>query len=270
MPTPTGARPVPGGNDRVFGLFDRASLAAGLKAAGANAHKGAGAAFLGSAGAALEGGDKSAQTRFDQDFKVRKQAFDESSTAFRNMITAAQEKNSEGYRQAQIKYLEERAKALATGKQSNAWQNTPYGQMIGIEREARERYKAREVTLRQTAKEQAWPEQKLKDELATLDQQREGYAQRLYASKGINPGSVNQLKTMGQSADNPFAPKNAHELHSMVPEGGWFKDPVSGKVLRFTKPQWDKFGPQHSSDNAAPNNDDLTAMSGGQPAAAGE
>ena len=225
---------------------------------------GAFASLARGAGGGIVGAQKEATQQFGQDMAKQKQAFDQSSAAFKDVLAAAQQKNMEGYRAAQEKYLTARADAVAAGGTGrNAVANTPYGQMLGIEREANRVYGEQMKNVREQFKLNNTPEDEQNAILGRIQQQRDAYANRLYQQQGIDPNARQRLKTMGQTADNPFTPRNAKELHELVPEGGWFRDPQSGKVMKFTKPQWDKYGPTHQkSENAPASYDDMAAMSG--------
>lgn len=208
--------------------------------------------------------------------EAQKQAlFNQSSTAFKDMLAAKNQDDTAGYRKAQGQYLMARAQSLQNGGTatgSKAWQNTDYGKTIQVENEAQKFEKGQQILLqKQWAINGSSPEQQ-KQDLDDLGKKVDGYRQRLYKTAGIDPDKAQKLKDMGTTATNPFDTKgmSLEQFHDQVPMGAWFKD-QNGVVRQRTVPPPGANAQPGSAPatgataaSAPPNNDDYQAM---QPAA---
>jgi hypothetical protein len=144
VPGPTGPTPAPAASPVKPNFFNTpsaqnaaaAALGRGLENTAANWNKPAGAAFAAGMGGALTAGSAAEE-------KQRAQNFQQSSEAFKNMISAVRAGNEEEYRKAQGIYLRSRgetelakAKAIAEGKYgkngSQAYQLDPHSQVMAI------------------------------------------------------------------------------------------------------------------------------------------
>ena len=233
-----------------------------------------GAAFAAGAGGSLTG-------TADAQQKQKDTLFNQSSTAFKDMLAAKAGDNTAAYRQAQSQYLAARAASLqsmtaAGGKGSNAWQNTPYGKVIGVENEAQKFEKGQQIILQKRwALNGATPEQQQQD-LDRLNKSVDAYRNRLYTQAGVDPKQADKIKDMGTSAQNPFDTKgmSLDQFHAQVPMpvqgpdgkliGGWFKD-QNGVVRQRTVPppgaQSQAPAQQPAAPGTATNYDDMAAMS---------
>src|ERR1035437_6460556 len=202
------------------------------------------------------------------------QLFNQSSTAFKDMLAAKASNNMEGYRNAQSQYLMARAQSLMTGGtgSSRAWQNTDYGKTIQVENESQKYEKGQQILLQKKWSLNATsPEDQQKD-LDQLNKNVDAYRGRLYKQIGVDPSKGEKLKDMGTSAANPFDVKDfkgtpqqqMEQFHSQVPMGGWFKDQNGVVRQRTVPPPGSGAQPSAAAPGAATNYDDLTAM---QPAA---
>lgn len=261
-PNPGGAQP-PGGGGLAAALginpsslkTTLAGIGGGLTAAG-NMRPGtnAGQAFATGAGGALTAADKAQDTLFNQ-----------SSTAFKDMMAAKAQDNTEGYRSAQANYLNARANSIKLGGTgSGAWQATPYGKVIQVENEAQKYEKGQQILLQKRwSLNGSSPEQQQKD-LDDLNTRTTAYRAKLYQSAGINPSDGQKMKDWGTTQDNPFSTKGMtlDQFNQQVPMGAWFTD-QNGTVRQRTVPPAGNQPPQSQS-STQPNPDDQAAM---QPAA---
>jgi hypothetical protein len=236
-----------------------AGLGKGLSAVG-QMRPGAtpGAAFAGGMGGALQGGVAAKQAQ-------QTQLFNQSSTAFKDMLAAKNADNTEAYRQAKGEYLKARAQSLMTGGTANgsrAWQNTPYGKTIQVENEAQKYEKGQQILLQKRWQMNgATLEQQQKD-LDDLQQRTDAYRQRLYKSTGVDPKQGQKLIDMGTSQDNPFDTKGMtlDHFNQMVPMGGWYKD-QNGDIRQRTVPPPTPGGSKApAASSSAPTYDDMSAM----------
>jgi len=214
-----------------------AGLGKGMSAVGALPRgANAGQAFAAGMGGGITGG-------LDYEEAQKKQLFDQSSTAFRDMLAAKNQDDTEGYRQAQSNYLNARANAMRTGGTgSGAYQNTPYWKTMTIEK-----YVKDEQAKQQTLLAQRWrlngtsPEQQQQD-IDQMQKNVEDYRQRLYKSAGIDPNQGEKLINMGTSRDNPFDTKgmSLDQFNTQVPMGAWYKD-QNGTLRQRTVPPGTQF-----------------------------
>jgi hypothetical protein len=209
-----------------------AGVGRGLSAVGAQRPGASGAAsFAAGMGGGLSGGiaDQEAQ---------KKQNFDQSSAAFKDMILAQHTDDAEAYNQARTKYFNARATGMMSGTGgSNAWQNTPYGKVIQVENEAQKYEKGQQIILQKRwALNGTSPEQQQED-LQNLQKTVDGYRNRLYKSAGVDPDKAAKLRDQGTAPNNPFDTKgmSLDQFHSQVPMGAWYKD-QNGNVLQRTVP----------------------------------
>lgn len=249
-----------------------AGLGRGLTAVGNSGGKRPLAAFASGAGAALEGNAAEAGKQDEFAEKKKTNSFNQMSTAFKDQIAAQQANNQEDYKKAQAKYLEARAKSLSdggtgTGKGTNAWQNTPYGQVMQVEGRAQQWAESREKSLRQQWRLNGTPEKDQNAQLEQLAQARQQYTDNLYKTAGIDPKAAENIKTMGMKPENPFDTRKmtAAQFHAQVPLGAWYIDGKGVRRQRTVAPPGQKSEgetPAIPTDKsaAAPTYDDYTAM----------
>lgn len=195
----------------------------------------------------------------------KKLLFDQSSTAFKDMLAAKQSDNTSVYRDAQSKYLLARAQALMTGAGPNgsrAMLATPDGKVAYVESQA---LKFRDQ-LRKSAEAKAKATGMPLDE-DQIEKDTNGYRQRLYKQFKIDPDQAEKIKTMGTSQSNPFDTKGMtiEQFHQSVPMGAWYKaKDKNGNdvILQRTVPPPGAANPPApgANVNAAPNYDDMAAM----------
>ena len=204
----------------------------------------------------------------DAQEKQKTELFNQSSTAFKDMLAAKTADNTQAYRTAQSQYLTARAQSLMTGGTggSRAWQNTDYGKTIQVENEAQKYEKGQQILLQKKWSLNATSPDDQKKDLDQLGKNVDAYRGRLYKQIGVDPNKADKLKDMGTSATNPFDTKGmtVEQFHQMVPMGGWFKDQNGVVRQRTVPPPGSGAQPSAAAPGAATNYDDLTAM---QPAA---
>lgn len=216
-----------------------------------------GASFAAGMGGALQG------TAAAQE-KQKTDLFNQSSTAFKDMLAAKASDDNVGYKAAQAAYLNARATSLTNGGGAGGKGalNTPEQKVAYIENEAlrmRDQY-------RKTAEMNAKANGQPVDE-AKLDKAADTYRQNLYKQFKIDPNQAEKIKTMGLEKTNPFDTKGMtlDQFHQRVPMGAWFKD-QNGDVRQRTVPppgsntQPSGQAPQANQAGAAPNSDDQAAM----------
>jgi hypothetical protein len=241
-----------------------AGLGRGLSAVGAQRPGTNGvASFAGGMGGALTGSEAARNAQEQQQRQLKNDLFNQSSSAFKDMLASRNADNVEGYRQAQAQYLRARAGSLlAGGTGSGAWQATPYGKVIQIENEAQKYEKGQQIILQKRWQLNGASATQQQEDLDKLQKNVETYRGRLYKQAGIDPNKAAKLKDMGTSQDNPFDTKGMtlEQFHDQVPMGAWYKD-QNGVVRQRTVPP-PSAAPAPGA--GAANYDDMTAM---QPAA---
>lgn len=254
-----------GGLAAAFGLDPnrvRAAMAGvgkGLYAVG-SARPGApaGQVFAAGAGGSLQGAADAQQKQKDA-------LFNQSSTAFKDMLAAKNSDDTSAYRKAQSQYLAARSASLATmtangGKGSAAWQNTPYGKVIQVENESQKYEKGQQILLQKRwTLNGATPEQQQQD-LDKLNKNVDAYRNRLYGQAGIDPKQADKIKDMGTSATNAFDTKgmSSDQFHTQVPMGAWFR--TDKGVFQRTVPPPGAANAQSAAPSTAVNLDDQAAM----------
>lgn len=214
-----------------------ARLGAGLSSVGQNWNKPGLAAFAGSAGAAIQGGEKAGDAASKDDRAAQAQHFNQMSTSFRDMLAAQQQNNMQAYREAQAKYLTARATAIQqNGGTSNAYQNTPAGKINMAETRIGQFDSQRRKSIDAAVRSGQMDKNAAQAEYQKLDQQTEQFRQRMYQGMGIDPKQADAVKSQGISQQNPIDTKgmNEQQFHSLVPMGAWFKNP-DGRVMQRTK-----------------------------------
>jgi len=201
-----------------------ASLGAGLKAVGQNWNKPGLAAFAGTAGAAIEGGNKG-----DTDF------FNRTRAAKEEQLKYQAQNDKEGVDKARIQYWQDRLaaaqKAGTVAGRQGAWQNTEYGRYRMAEQEAQNAVKAKMV-LRKKEYDEATPAEREKM-LKEFDSYKNDAVKEAYKKYGLDPNKAEKMKTMGTTKDNPHTALGSwDEFHEFVKPGQWYVNPADGKVLQ--------------------------------------
>lgn len=252
------ARAQPTTADKVRAAMS--GLGKGLSAVGhlpAGASKGQ--AIAAGAGGSMEG-------TADAQQKQKDTLFNQSSTAFKDMIAAKSSGDTSEYRAAQSAYLTARAQSLAAmtasgGKGSNAWQNTPLGQTAVVEQRVAAYDGPRRKSIDAQVRSGALSQEDAKKLYDGLDKQVDGFRQNIYKSIGLDPQKAEKLRTAGEKADNPIDTKgmSLDQFHAQVPMGAWFLD-QNGKPRQRTVPPPGSGGAARPQAGGAPNVDDQTAM----------
>lgn len=227
-----------GGLTGAFGLnrpalqIGLAGLGKGLSAVGAQplgASKGQ--AFAAGAGGALTGANEQTNKHFDQ-----------LSTTFKDVLAAKANGDNADYKKAQANWLTARAQSLTAmtangGKGSNAWQNTPLGQVAVIEQRVAAYDGPRRKSIDAAVRSGALSQDDAKKQYEALDKQVEGFRSNMYKSSGLDPSKAEKMRSAGEKADNPIDTKgmSLEQFHAQVPLGGWFTD-QNGKVRQRTVP----------------------------------
>src|SRR5579885_2801621 len=213
-----------------------AGLGHGLSAVGGLRPGASGAqAFAAGAGGALTG------TTADQE-KQQQLLFNNSSTAFKDLLAANESGDRHAINRARTNYYDAITQSIQSGRGrygtsgSNAWQNTPYGRMLQVEKLAND-YQTRQQQILQrrwqlNGTDPAQQEKELHDLQTRVDQ----FRQRLYKGAGISQTDAQKLQNMGLTADNPFdtTGMTVEQFHAQVPMGAWYK--ANGKVYQRTVP----------------------------------
>lgn len=206
-----------------------AGLGSGLAAAG-NMRPGtpAGQAFAVGAGNALKGRDAE-----------ENQTFAQSSTAFRDMMLAKQQKDNEGYNQARAQYFAARAQSMANGNGPNGatGHNSPQQMALSIESQITQRQKSLQSILqRQWQMNNASPE-KQQDDLTNMQKQLNDFRTRMYKQNGLDPTKSEEYVNRGIDKTNPFDTKGMTQqrFDTEVPLGAWYKN-TDGRVMQRTVP----------------------------------
>lgn len=220
------------------------------------------ASFARGFGQSTVGAEKNQQEQTKENQSAQGQHFNQLSTSFKDMMAARQTDNMQAYRDAQAKYLSARADALTSGAGggSKAWQNTPYGRVLQIEKQVNsEKERATKVLQEQWKQNGVSSPEQQNAQLQALDQKFEARRGQLYKATGVDPQQADKIKNMGLSKDNPFDARtmSADQFHSQVPEGAFFIN-KDGKVYQRNAPPP---GQEEKRTDATPNVDDQMAMS---------
>jgi hypothetical protein len=196
--------------------------AVGAQRPGANA----GQAFAAGAGGSLQGLAQSQQ-----------QQFNNTSTAFKDMLAAKAQGNSVAFNTARMNYLNARAQSLTTngGTGSKAWQNTPLGQVNVIEQRAQAYDSPRRKSIDAAVRSGQMDADAAKAAYADLDTKTEQFKQNMYKAAKIDPAQAEKIKSAGENATNPISTKgmSIDQFHAQVPMGAWYD---SGKTDDKGKP----------------------------------
>lgn len=206
-------------------------------AAGLSQIKGPGkfASFARGAGQGLQGSEKEQQRQEGTEDKQQGTHFNQLSTAFKDMLAAQNAGNAGALNKARADYFTARAKAEGQG--SKAWQNTPQGKIMNIEKTIDARADRALKLKAQQWKQNGTPEAQQKAEEQALRQQMETEKQGLYRQMGINPGDVEKIKSEGLSPQTPFdaSKMTPEQFHSTVPMDSYYRA-QDGKVYQRTQP----------------------------------
>jgi hypothetical protein len=147
----------------------------------------------------------------------KRELFNQSSTAFRDMILARTTDNQEMYRNAQAQWLLARAKQQMVNGGSKAMLNTPEGKVAYIENETlrmRDQY-------RKSAEARAKAAGEPLDE-ADVDKRADAYRRGLYRQFKLDPDEGKKMLDRGMSPENAFPNMSVGEFHLRVPKGAYY------------------------------------------------
>jgi len=249
LPPPAAMRGTPdtasaGGLSSAFGInpdnmrIALASLGKGMSAVGQQPFGSPGGkSFAAGLGGALEGGEHT-RTTLDQQKRQRdNDLFNQKSTAFKDWVLAEKLGNETALADAKAKYWESvAAMKKQGGKESSAWQNTPYGKAAQLETML-DKWSANE-RLQMQAKWKALgstPEE-IKEDLANLEKKRSSERARRAKALGIDPDEYQK----GTAKEHAFDfEKLTPEQRKVVPDGAWYKyrDPKTGETV-FKQRDW--------------------------------
>jgi hypothetical protein len=193
-----------------------ATLGGGMSAVGGLPRgANAGTAFAAGMGGALNAGVKDRNTLFN-----------ESSTAFRDMLAAEQQGNSDMLTKARAYWLTQRAQVAAAGGNSKTpWQNTPLGQIAtGEQRVAAFIDPQRKSVDAQVRSGLLSDPVQIKKAYADLDAKADQFRRNFYAAAGIDPDKGMKMRDAGKTADNPIDTNgmSTPQFDAQVPLGGWY------------------------------------------------
>lgn len=201
------------------------SLAAGLKSVGENYKKPGLAAMAGSAGSAMEGGNKRDDTAYDQKLKSLQQA------------VAARAKDDEaGYKTSYIKYLNnkqrsEEAAAASGGGKSGAW-NKPDSQKFIDAMNAMSgdrRIVASQKELEQAIKD--GDQKRIAQLRGVHDKLTDQVRLEYLTGVGLDPKQIEtNMKNPPGSQQNPFKINSRQDFDRYVKPGQMYINPKDGKV----------------------------------------
>ncbi len=245
---PTSPGPMPGAPPEQGNALTRAlgidpntarqvsgSLASGLQAAGANSHKPGLAAFAGSAGAAMEGGNKADDKTLEKQDKYLQRA-----------IQAERDGDMNAYRTNLLRFQIEKTKAelkLETQKMAqggkNSVVNSPeqlYLRAVGATNQDAS-IKISANTVKEAQKQFGADSPQAKEALKAHEKQIETVRNGHFQTLGIDPKSVKGLESKeGFSDKNPVKsfpkdPAAAQKTFDALPEGAYFINPKDGRLL---------------------------------------
>lgn len=205
----------------------RGSLAAGLKAAGENAHKPGLAALAGSAGSAMEGGQKRDDKQYDQ--KI---------SALSSAIKAKSAGDEAGYKTNYLKYLNEKLaadtdKASGGGKagKSGAWQKPDSQKFIDASNAMN---KDRDIIASQKVLEAALKNgdpkaiAKAQADHAAITAQKKG---EYLTGVGLDPKQIEfNMKNPPGTPTNPHKVTSQQDFNTYVKPGQAYINPKDGKT----------------------------------------
>jgi hypothetical protein len=207
------------------------SLGAGLKAAGENSNKGKGAAFMGSAGSAIEGGDKADDKIYDQKDKYLQRAI----AAKREGNHAEYQKNYLAYQIAATKEKLAQTKEKAA---SGSVMNSPSQLYLRADALAITANGALKSQYDKTAQQFGADSKEAKAALEAYNKGVEAEREAQYAKHGLDPKKAAEIgKQPGMSDKNPVKdfpkdPAAAQKAFDALPEGAYFVNPKDGRLLR--------------------------------------
>jgi hypothetical protein len=188
-------------------------------------------AFAAGAGGGLTGTYEAQEHR-------KKLLFDQSSTAFRDMMLAQSTGDMSAYRQAQVRRtdaLAQQAMLGGAGGKNSAYQNDPFwkGMKVQAAVQAFENSQ-RQIMLEQWRRNNT-PEDQQEEDKKKLKEKVDAFRADRQKALGIDPKDMQKQLTMGLTKDNPFDTKGMplDQFMAKVPlsytengqrVGGWYKD----------------------------------------------
>jgi hypothetical protein len=216
-----------------YGQQMGSGLAAGLKSVGQNWNKPGLAAFAGSAGAAMEGGQTEAKNQ-------RKEAAD----YLKSAIEAKKAGDEAGYKQNYLQYLAAKLKSdtdKAASKEATNKNDTPTQLYLSAQRLVQN---DPEVVDARKALESARKTGEPADVTAATNRLQQVIQQKQaqhLQGVGLNPQTAATLaKQPGNSQENPINGKDsgltADNIGKKLQPGQWFTNPADGRVLQYKGP----------------------------------
>lgn len=217
------------------------SLGAGLKSVGTNWNKPGLAAFAGSAGSALEGGQKGDDDFFRKTKEAKTEALAYAAAGDKSKLNDALVK----LREAQAVGI--RDHGTMTSRASD-WRNSDTGKLqmadAAAEKEIESFRKGNETRQKNPDPVE---QKKWQDDFAAKSKEIRENAYKRY---GFTPESAEKTKKLGTPAlndkgvidikatqDQAFKPGSLHEFNAIVPVGGYFINPKDGQLRRRTSEQ---------------------------------
>lgn len=201
------------------------SLAAGLKAVGQNWNKPGLAAAAGTAGAAMEGGQKAASSATEEKRKDTAQQLNEAK------LNETSRRNDQLFQAAQDR-LQKAQQVGTVQSRAQAWENSDLGKLqkanTEILRQQSEIRKSYQDDLRAAANNG----QNGAEIRQQMQKEMDEAAQRTYKQYGIDPNNVNKIQNRGTGSDNPHKPTSWDEFNATVKPGQYYVNPSDGKVYQ--------------------------------------
>lgn len=199
------------------------SLGEGLKAVGSNWNKPGLAAFAGTLGSAIEGGQKG-----DSEYlKEKEEALDRKTKAD---ALAEKDKSDKARMDYYMARLNAASRAGTTAGRTGAWQSSDVGKLHMADDDVEKQIRQEQI-LRKKEYDEADPKTK-QDMRNEWDQKRKDLRNEAYKERGIDPNKADEIRNRGADSKNPHQPSTWDEFQAVVQPGQWYKNPSDGKIYR--------------------------------------
>jgi len=200
-------------------------IGAGLKSVGDNWNKPGLAAFAGSAGSAMEGGQKADDTGTEQQRKDTQQAIDKAK------LDETKRRNDQMFQAAEDR-LKKAQQVGTVASRAQAWENSDLGRLQKANSEILKRQQEIRQSYRDDLRAAANSGQNGNDIRTQMKKEMDEAEAGVYKQYGIDPKNINKIQSMGTSSDNPHKPTSWDEFHSTVKPGQFFVNPADGKTYQ--------------------------------------